>query len=202
MTLVQNELKNAYIGEVYEYSYDFRGKTISWIQNDWWNIFVWSNLATVNSYWIGVTSWNTWELFAKIDKSWILNNAKKLTIKMDSTLVGSSACRLSYHSVATSSSRQGVTWNRYAYNSYSTSIYSTGYSDSYSLSWEAIMTTIVDLVGKTWTTTSSKWYTRSWTLTDTEVSNIRNNTTWFYINVSIASTSASWWIWSIYLLVE
>ena len=26
MTLIEHELKNAYIGEVYEYSYDFRNK--------------------------------------------------------------------------------------------------------------------------------------------------------------------------------
>ena len=44
-----NILKNAYIGEVYEYSYDFRGKTISQIISDGWTTAQWT--PTIWTYW-------------------------------------------------------------------------------------------------------------------------------------------------------
>jgi hypothetical protein len=49
MTLIEHELKNDYIGEVYEYSYDFRGKSVAKMQSDGWNIFLNSNYAIFNS---------------------------------------------------------------------------------------------------------------------------------------------------------
>ena len=190
-----NTMKNAYIWDVYEYSYDFRGKTISQVQADWWNIFEWLSAATINSYWISLT--NGQELRAKIDKSWILKNAKKITMGMIATLNWYSASRFSYYKTATISTREWFTWPRYASSWYQTTIYSDSTTDSVSLSWTATMTTVLDLDNKTWITTSSKWYSRSWTLTDEQVSNIRNNTNWIYINVSV-----NWWIWYIYTLVE
>jgi predicted membrane-bound spermidine synthase len=40
---VKKELKNDYIGKVYEYSYDFRNKTTTQVQNDGW--FVYDNTS-------------------------------------------------------------------------------------------------------------------------------------------------------------
>ena len=51
-------LKNDYIGEVFEYSYDFRGKSVAKMQSDGWNIFLNSNYAIFNSNWINTNSTN------------------------------------------------------------------------------------------------------------------------------------------------
>lgn len=53
-----SELKNVYIGEVYEYSYDFRNKTLAWIQSDWWSLNTTSSVS-VDSNWIrrSVSDW-------------------------------------------------------------------------------------------------------------------------------------------------
>ena len=37
-------LKNAYIGEVYEYSYDFRNKSSTILTNDWWSVWSWTTI--------------------------------------------------------------------------------------------------------------------------------------------------------------
>ena len=72
MTLYEHELKNAYIGEVYEYSYDFRNKTLAQIQADGWNetkynsncwLSYWSSWFSVSKINSSTTTWAWWLYF-------------------------------------------------------------------------------------------------------------------------------------------
>ena len=189
---------------VYEYSYDFRNKTLAWIQADGWEIFYNSNIATINSYWFAVTNSAQNSTMAKVTL-WnsYFNTAKKITLTFKSTVPNWNSNRFSMFSVATSSTRSWVTWPRYSYSWYQTSIYGTNYTDSISQTWEATVVTVVDLVAKTWATTSTTWYSRNWTLSDTEVSNIKNNTNWIYVSPwTISWISTAWWIANVYLKIE
>ena len=74
-----SELKNAYIGEVYEYSYDFRNKTESQIINDGWTK-AWGSLTTWSS-WISSPSGYDFTLTYPID----LSSANKITLNADAS---------------------------------------------------------------------------------------------------------------------
>ena len=199
-----NILKNAYIGEVYEYSYDFRGKTISQIKADGWTFFYNAGDEAVNSYWLSVTSNFGDSVMAKIENlSWKLTNAKKITIALSWTNPTYYAIRYSLYRIATSSQRTDITWPRIAYNNLQTHIYwvSTTTS-SLSLTSYHTATTVIDLEAKTWITTLDTWTTQNWTLTDTQVSGIRNNTIWFYLSTGTQRwDTQKWWLATVYLLV-
>jgi hypothetical protein len=60
---------------LYKYEYDFRGKTASQIQSDWWTLLTWS--LNVNSNWITWSSSQDCRLAKTIPS---LSNAKKIII--------------------------------------------------------------------------------------------------------------------------
>lgn len=170
MTFIEKKLKNAYIGGYYEYSYDFRNKNSTILTNDWWVLVSWS--PTFNANWIN------WQCLYKNPSlwEWKLSNAKKITIKMSWTPYQSNWiwCRIGVET--TTSWTTWRTWNYMQANKEETSIYWTNYGDT-SKSWSGKQTliTVVDLEAKTWVTTISAGYTWNWTLSSTEVSNIRDN---------------------------
>ena len=67
-----SELKNAYIGEVYEYSYDFRNKSSTILSNDGWTNAS-SGTTTFSSQWI---KWSSIRYTKPIN----LSNASRLTL--------------------------------------------------------------------------------------------------------------------------
>jgi len=70
----EKELKNAYIGEVYEYSYDFRDKSTTQLTNDWWSVLWWT--LETGSSWITSPTGKDVTLWHSVD----LSTAKKITI--------------------------------------------------------------------------------------------------------------------------
>lgn len=76
--MFQLELKNAYIGEVYEYSYDFTKGSISDLTNQWWTWL--SNCSINTTYWLtSSTSWDT-PLLSQPKLTSVLSSAKKIKI--------------------------------------------------------------------------------------------------------------------------
>ena len=76
------ELKNAYIGEYYEYVYDFRNKTVAWIQSDGWTF------ETTSNFYVDANGlYNSSNTMRKIIYPVDVSNASKITIF--STTIGS-----------------------------------------------------------------------------------------------------------------
>ena len=197
-------LKNDYIGEVFEYSYDFRGKSVAKMQSDGWNIFLNSNYAIFNSNWINTNSTNN-AIMAKIENlNSIIKNSKKITLSFTGAITNAFSGRLSLFNEATSSTRRWITWP-YASNygsSIQTSLYTTDITDSRTVNSTMKVTTVLDFTAKTWKTTATDGYSRSGTLTDTQISNIKDNSKWFYIFASTSTSNTNWGLTSIYVLVE
>jgi len=203
------ELKNAYIGEVYEYSYDFRGKSISTIKNDWWNFILWESSASSTSDWL---YWGT-----TLDKGTILKRETLSTIlptsnKVIMTLLAKTdyanvSTRL--YRLATSSQRIDITWTSYQVPSSRDSssdyiqwhIYGTATNQSitrsnYANKWVTTTCTI-DFTNKQMIITDSVWFSKTIALTDTQVNNIKNNSIWHLIWLWAYA-----YIWSIDILVQ
>ena len=199
----QPELKNAYIGEVFEYSYDFRNKSNTTLTNDGWNIFYNSSYATYNSYWITTNTAGQSVTAKKEVLSSIMPNAKKVTLSFTWTIVWYDWFRLSLYKTATSSTRDGVSWPFFNSDTTQTTIYWTHTTDYVTNSWLITITTVLDFTNKTWKTTNTNWYSKTWTLTDTQISNIKNNSIGFYIFTSVNNNiSNRWWLQSISVTVE
>ena len=202
--MFEHELKNAYIWEVYEYSYDFRNKTLAQIQTDWWNMFMNSSYAIFNSNWLN-TSNKEYSVMAKIENlNNIISQSKKITLSFTGAITNTFWGRLSLYNVATSSSRSGVSWP-FASNwatSIQTSIYWTNYTDTRTVNSIMTVTTVLDFTAKTWNTTATDGYSRSGTLTDTQISNIKSNSNWFYVSAWITGSNTSWGLTSIYVKIE
>jgi len=188
----------------YEYSYDFRNKTVALMQADGWNIFLNSSYAIFNSNWLN-TSDKNYSIMAKIENlNDIISNSNKITLSFTGAITNTFWGRLSLYNVATSSTRSGVTWP-FASNWASqiqTTIYWTNTTDSRTVNSTMTVTTVLDFTAKTRETTATDGYSRSGTLTDTQISNIKNNSNWFYISAGITGSSTSWGLTSIYVKIE
>lgn len=152
------------------YSYTFTGKTISQIQTDWWTTAQWTPTITSNWY----SSSNSSRARSNFALS-SLSNAKKITLK--TTIVFTStaswtACRLF------TSSRTNATWY----------LISTNWDRQIQIWWDvttlsAIWTTGTfetisefDLENATYKFSLTWFSDITWTLTSTQISNIRNCT--------------------------
>lgn len=189
---------------VYEYSYDFRGKSVALMQADGWNIFWNSSYAVFNSNWLN-TSNSNYSVMAKIENmNDTIKNSKKITLSFTSALIGTIWTRLSLYNVATSSTRSGVTWPQASNwtSQMQTTIYWTNTTDSRTVNSTMTVTTVLDFTAKTWNTTTTDGYSRSWTLTDTQISNIKNNSNWFYVTAWTTTNNTSWGLTSIYVKIE
>ena len=162
----EKELKNAYIGEVYEYSYDFRNKTLAQIQADGFSVWEWTTKFSSNWIWCNTTN------RIIVNKSFpSLANANKITITQTS-IVSNWSCAIALN----------WTWRSYTTRIYLDSsqnhqqlyIWWTYYMYSWLSAWTYTQTGVFDLVNKT-ATLSCTWKSdHTETITDTEVSNIRN----------------------------
>lgn len=188
------ELKNAYIGEVYEYSYDFRGKSSTNLTNDGWsvgaNTTIDSNGITSSSY-----SSTTHEIWHSI------TNAKRLTLTC--WLYDANAMNCSYWLRATKSSVWTHRVSSYLewYNSWQSNIAIDGTNvQLFSFtepSWQSEWVLTLDFENLTY-----KWeyagVIKSWTMTQTQADNVRNNNT----AIRLAAQYWTWRIQYVKILVE
>ena len=199
MTWANAKIKKIYVGSqqvrpwyLYKYEYDFRNKTTTQVTNDGWNTYRDVRSWSVDSNWIHVV-WYPWYMWKLIDNSYF-QNAKKTTLK-------------SYFNIQT-----------YAYNiflqniSWSTLTWYTGDQIDCRQSFRKIMiygswsnvttsipywvyedTVVFDLVNKT-VKESMTWFSDiTASLSDTNISNIRNNlnsiSIWFYNDLNSNTAS-------------
>lgn len=168
MTLFPHSLQNAYIGEVYEYSYDFRNKTLSQIQADGFSVWEWTVKLNAN----GISS-NTSNARIIVNHSiQSLNNAKSLTIIQN--------CILSSWS---NSIRLNGTWRTYAtwiymddtQNQQLLQIGGNNTTYSWISAWTYTQKLVINFESKI-ATLSCTWKSdQTKTITDTEINNIYNN---------------------------
>ena len=203
MVLVENKLKNAYIGEVYEYSYDFRGKSNSQLQADWWTLSDSSHTAYNSN---GV--YCTIDTIVRTSRSLpSLANAKKITFNevfvVASTSYGSGASFRSYTDT-TSQKRFWIVVNKdQGYNM------KWGYAVSNTNAFKQDITTtgtktnslVYDLVNKTITYTLD-WTTYTGTLTDSNITDLKSNNGVYTYVWQVNTTTTQIYIQSIWILVE
>ena len=173
---VKKELKNDYIGGVYEYSYDFRGKSSTILTNDGWTVGSW---YTFDANWIGSSNWSP------VTKAipFSLENARKITFTcwLYNTNTGLS-------SVGIQNTASSNTNSCYIYTDYDRPALSeywiNGVKTSFAytpLSWQSSRIYTIDLENLTfnivcWT------FTKNWTITQADANWIRNNK---YFNIII-----------------
>lgn len=130
----------------YEYSYDFRNKSIAICQADWW-VFSTTSWRTFNSNWI---TWNStfWTIMiTPSGLSTALSNAKKVTLVIDQfkNSGGSNRWRDLISSSNSQASGSKADSKTIVTRVDATNIYSGNYTIS---TGEHIVTTIIDLVNK------------------------------------------------------
>ena len=185
------------IRPVWKYSYDFRGKSTAQIQADGWQI-----VTGTPSFW---TYWMYWSLVRlKKDISQYMATAKKITLKYSCTISSSSSIHWGLWKTVTSSTREWLTrhytstysndWSIQIYDT--SSVYSESISANQTYNWELE----IDLINKTFTAKQTWKSNKTGIITDTQISNIRNNTTVMFPYVD--NTSSAWWLTTVNLLIE
>lgn len=196
--MFEHSLKNAYIGEVYEYSYDFRNKSTSQITADGWTVV--SGSASFNSNWLYSTS-NPFRL----KKDWFLThiaNANKVTLTLNYNLAAWNI----YWAMAKTLTSSGGTWisgttTDLAWTQQrSLVVYQDATRVSWMAAWKYTTKCILDFVNKTAIGTITWYADLTRTLTDTEISNIKWNTD--LLMIYITSGNSSNYISDISLIVE
>lgn len=189
---------------LYKYEYDFRNKTISQLESDGWVFLKDKSVASITSDWL--FAWNNNDNTVIIKKDWLqsmIQSANKITIKFKwKTTFWQLSSRIMV--TATSSSRTNPTWwyiqlasSIGAWDSVYRYIYWTSsYQTITKSSYDNIMftqTCIIDFVNKTLSITDDIWFSKTVSLTDTQISNIKNNSTclmpavWWYATMQSTS---------------
>lgn len=173
--VVGHPIKNAYIGGYYEYSYDFRNKTISEFAADGWT-YDSSKAPSFNSDWIYYTSMTS-TTSGGIELNYSLTSAKKVTLNTSFVITNSTthlwiwwidSLSWTYLSWIMLTNMLGAHNQDIQINGSSVSTTSVSVS-----TWTYTETIEYDLTNKTYT--YSWCYPASWTLTDEQISWIRNN---------------------------
>ena len=196
-----NKIQRIYVGSnqvrpKYEYSYDFRNKSSTILTNDGWTIV--KGTPSFNNY--GVR-WADIRLTRDLPS---LTNAKKIIFYCSGTVISGSniACRVA-NSVTSSSSVwvSGVSLDTGG-NRRQVRIYDTNTNYSGLSTWTYTSSLVFDLANKTFTLTTSWLTTQTWTITDTQISNIRANTKKIYIFVDNSGSSTSWGLATMWITIE
>ena len=201
MTLYEHELKNDYIGDVFEYGYDFRNKSSSQLSADWWSVLRWT-LETWSS-WITSPTGKDVGLWYSRD----LSTVKKIT--MDTSIVrnrdDSYSGRGMWFWVALNTSnfccfrvynnwwnytwirvRSIIWWNVYDWTNVG-NIWTSSYNPKF----------IIDLENKTLTWEIS-WYSNStYTLSDAQITAIRSMS-----YLTVYATQHNFYIQNVNITVE
>lgn len=182
---------------VYEYSYDFRGKSSTILTNDWWTIASWTP-----SFW---TYWMYWETIRITRPCPQMALAKKIILEYTTyAWASNTSSTWGLGKTVNSSTREWLTRGYFerANNKYSVMIYDrmndyTGTLPTWNSYTEKI---VIDLEWKTFTCDMTWQTQKSWTITDTEVTNIRTNSNvmWAYTYMSNNSS----WLTSVYMCIE
>jgi hypothetical protein len=188
---------------IYEYSYDFRGKSKSQLQTDWWTLTSTWNTYFDSTYWIYCTS-NTNNVTRSL---WtVFSNAKKIVfwLKWYYSWVSSwNAIWLSWRTYtnSTSTNRCGI-WIDKPYDSSAYFYYNLSGT---LFAWPTIWTWWLeyscefDLVNKT-VSYNVNWTTWTWTMSDSDVTNIKtNNYIYFYYWQTGWSVGIYWTSVSLYV---
>lgn len=188
----------------YSYSYDFRNKTTTQVTNDGWSTFNDVRSWSVDSNWVHIV-WYPWNLKKTIGNSYF-QNAKKITIEshfniqtyatniyITATSGSSSVISNSWSNIDTRQSFRKIIFNWGPVNQTNASI-------PY---WEYDSKVVFDLVNKT-ATLSLSWYADTTaSLTDADITDVKNNVTdlliWFY-NDSNSNTAS--YVRNILLTIE
>lgn len=192
-TTDNRELKNAYIGEVYEYSYDFRNKTLASVLSDWWTVSEWSFDSSFWSNWLHWgTSWNvlTKNTNEKLSNTSIIDIETNVNITSTTywqtnvwlIMGGTNEIFLSiYYNGSQDWYRLGIDWTNYwQYVSHS--------------AWNVKMICKIDLWNKTYNATI--WSTNiTWSLSSTQVNNLINKT------LSIKCVAKDEYVWDVKLTI-
>lgn len=174
-------LKNDYIGEVYEYSYDFRNKTASQITSDGWT---YTNTPLFDSDWMYYSTWNS-ILDTTISQIWTHNKViLECTFSVNRSYEFALACYL------VNSSKTNQYWLYTDNNSSWNKMIKINGTDVYITttvlsSWNYNLKLVLDLSNKTYNCSSP--YSKSWSLTDAQITALRQ-----YKNIRLLVASA--WI--------
>ena len=172
---IMTTMKNAYVGGYYEYSYDFRNKTISEFAADGWT-YDDTKAPSFDSNWIYYTAMTT-NTSGGIELNYNLTSAKKITL--NTSFVITSTTTLIWGWRIDSASWTYLSWifltnmlgsRQQQIQINGSSVSTTSVSVS---TWTYTETIEYDLTNKTYT--YSGCYPASWTLTDEQISWIRNN---------------------------
>lgn len=172
---IMTTMKNAYVGGYYEYSYDFRNKTISEFAADGWT-YDDTKAPSFNSDWIYYTAMTT-NTSGGIELNYNLTSAKKITLNTSFVITNSTthiwgwridSASWTYLSWIFLTNMLGSRQQQIQINGSSVSTTSVSVS-----TWTYTETIEYDLTNKTYT--YSGCYPASWTLTDEQISWIRNN---------------------------
>lgn len=174
---VETELKNAYIWYHYEYSYDFRNKNISQVDADWWT---YSTAPSFDANWMYMSASNTF-IGVGNELTYKLTPAKKVTFNFTFVVTSSTLYSCAYW-IASSDSTPNFSWIFFTGTAWSyshrvqintTDITSYISTDSTSTpNWTYTQKVEYDLENKTYT--YSWTISASWTLTNEQISAIRN----------------------------
>ena len=171
-----SELKNAYIGEVYEYSYDFRNKSSTILSNDGWTNAS-SGTTTFSSQWI---KWSSIRYTKPIN----LSNASRLTLSCTWAWGNDDEYGFRVWQTVTTSTRAWLTGVYYTYNTIWLSLFSTYQTFSWVASWIHKIDFILDFNAKTFEIKIDWSSFQNWTVTDAQILDIKNNTTVLFAYVS------------------
>lgn len=177
-----NELQNAYIGEVYNYEYDFRGKTSSQVTSDWWTLWSW---LSFDSNWAYSSTWSS-----TTKAIWYaLSNAKRIT--MTAWIYNANSWNLSYmlwNNKNTSTNQTGyyMSW----YDGGNSQILVNGtiieqYAQS-EPSWQSEYNYTLDFENLTYKFEYAG-ITKSWAITQAQATSIKNNLTYFRFAIQHSS---------------
>lgn len=170
-----SQVKNVYVWGYYEYSYDFRNKTISEFGADGW-IYDDTKAPSFNSDWIYYTSMTS-TTSGGIELNYILTSAKKITLNTSFVITNSTTHLWVWW--INSSSWTAFSWimltnmlgsRQQQIQINNATVTTTNVSVS---TWTYTETIEYDLINKTYT--YSGCYPSSWTLTDEQISWIKNN---------------------------
>lgn len=188
----------------YEYEYDFRNKTWSTVQSDWWTLAQWTSRTTINSSGISCPTRWQWEsnrfwIYRSVDAS----NAKKVTISLQTYVQATSRWNLLFYKLAAAntpisiapSMQLAYTWSTASWYEWRTwqlwlPNNETLTSPTYIYTWTFLCEWEVDLENKTSKLTVNWSVILTWTVSDSTVSSIRS---WAYLHLQ-------WWhdVWTMY----
>ena len=186
------------------FEYDFRWKSVAQMQSVWFEFFRWSTSnIQFTSYWISwIRDESVMPMWKYTNSTLIskIRNAKKITLTMIANPSSTNALWYRMYRIADYNNRLDVTWIYTDIYWLQTHIYWAQYDDRFTASWSRTVKCEIDFVAKKLTSTDSAWwFSRTWTLSDTQIQNIKGNSNWIYDNIWYWNSS---WIQSIKIEIK